>query len=260
MRVYAEVARRSFLRHSTYRGATIAGVFTNTVFGFLKVYILTAVVAQTGAVRGLDRTGVITFTFVAQGFLIVVSAFGSPEVGDRVKDGSIASDLYRPLDFSGYWLASDIGKAAFAVMFRGLPPVLVGALAFGIRIPSDVVTWLGFIVSIVLAAALGSRWWLLVNLCAFWTVEVRGIRSLAIVVLNFAAGITVPLQFLPDTVRGVAFATPFAAMLQRPIDLFLGLTSVGTVIAWQVGWLVVLEVLVRTELAAAVRKVVIQGG
>ena len=43
MRLYLEVARRSYARISTYRSATVAGVFTNTVFGFLLAYVLRAV-------------------------------------------------------------------------------------------------------------------------------------------------------------------------------------------------------------------------
>lgn len=41
MRLYAEVARRSFQRHLAYRAATLAGHFTNSVFGLLiaSVYL-----------------------------------------------------------------------------------------------------------------------------------------------------------------------------------------------------------------------------
>jgi len=40
--VYWELARVGYRRYATYRGATIAGVFTNTVFGFLRAYVLIA--------------------------------------------------------------------------------------------------------------------------------------------------------------------------------------------------------------------------
>ncbi|MBV9255191.1 MAG: ABC transporter permease, partial [Actinobacteria bacterium] len=35
MRLYWEVARRGFRRYATYRAATVAGVFTNSVFGLI---------------------------------------------------------------------------------------------------------------------------------------------------------------------------------------------------------------------------------
>lgn len=35
-----EVAVRSYRRQAIYRGATLAGVFTNSVFGFIHAYVL----------------------------------------------------------------------------------------------------------------------------------------------------------------------------------------------------------------------------
>lgn len=37
-RLYAAVAAGGFRRYATYRVATAAGVFTNTVFGFILAY------------------------------------------------------------------------------------------------------------------------------------------------------------------------------------------------------------------------------
>ena len=54
MRLYVEVARATYARISTYRSATVAGVFTNTVFGFLLAYVLLAVYAA-AARRGRLR-------------------------------------------------------------------------------------------------------------------------------------------------------------------------------------------------------------
>ena len=46
LRVDWEVARRGYRRYAAYPAAVAAGVFTNTVFGFVKGYILLAVLAD----------------------------------------------------------------------------------------------------------------------------------------------------------------------------------------------------------------------
>ena len=46
MRLYVEVARATYARISTYRSATVAGVFTNTVFGFLLASVRSAYTAR----------------------------------------------------------------------------------------------------------------------------------------------------------------------------------------------------------------------
>jgi ABC-type uncharacterized transport system permease subunit len=53
-RPYWEVARRSYRRFSTYRVATAAGIFTNTVFAFLKAYVLIAVIGGTERTTRID--------------------------------------------------------------------------------------------------------------------------------------------------------------------------------------------------------------
>lgn len=54
MRVDLEVARRGFARYAAYPGATLAGIFTNCVFGFIKGYVLLAVLAFSPIVGGYD--------------------------------------------------------------------------------------------------------------------------------------------------------------------------------------------------------------
>ena len=260
MRVYAEVARRSFIRHSSYRGATIAGVFTNSVFAFIRAYTLLAVYEQRADVRGLDAVGAVTFVFVSQGFLLVIGAFGVREIAERVRTGDIATDLYRPLDFSGYWLANDLGRSAFSLFGRGIPPVLLGSLFFDLRLPSSPIRWVAFLVCVVFSAALASRFWLIVNLAAFWVVEVRGVIQLAVLVLMFCTGIMFPLQFLPGALGTIVRLTPFAAMVQFPIEVFVGLRDPLPVLGVQLLWFVVLHGIGLFVLGRAVRKVVVQGG
>ena len=126
---YVHVARRTFQRYSTYRLAPVAGVFTNTVFAFLRVYVLLAVYRHRSRVGSFDSVDVVTFNFVAEGFLATVGAFADTGLGWRIRTGDVVSDLYRPLHFAGYWLAEDVGRAGFQVLARGIPPVLLGALA-----------------------------------------------------------------------------------------------------------------------------------
>src|SRR5436305_9685110 len=138
MRLYWEVARRSYRRWSTYRGATIAGAFTNSVFGFIRAYVFIAIFRQRANVNGFDVTDAITFTFVSQGMLSLVSVF-RPELGltERIRTGEVVADLSRPVDVQSWFLAQDLGRAAFITFARGLPPVIAGALVFHLRLPHD---------------------------------------------------------------------------------------------------------------------------
>lgn len=128
MQLYVEVARRTYARISTYRSATVAGVFTNTVFGFLLAYVLLAGYRQRSDVGGFDATDAVTFTFVAQGMLMVLGMFSDTEIADRITSGDVIVDLQRPYDHQGWWAGVSYGKAAYYLVFRGVPPFVAASL------------------------------------------------------------------------------------------------------------------------------------
>jgi ABC-2 type transport system permease protein len=265
MRLLWEVARRSFRRWSTYRMATAAGVVTNTVFGYLRAYILIAVaVAGGGRVGGWDEATLVTFSFLTQGLIVGTGAFGESELAERVRTGDVVVDLYRPVDLQARWLASWVGRSAFTLLARGVPPVLLGAVVFDLVLPPDVATWAAFLASVALASGVGFALRFCTNLTAFWLLDNRGVDQLITLVLAFFGGLLLPIVLFPAWLEDLARALPFAAMVQYPAELFMGRHDAAGgmvgVLAVQALWLAVLVGTGRLLLGAATRKVVIQGG
>ena len=62
-----------------------------------------------------------TYTAITQAIIAPLMIFGSWEVMRTIQTGQIASDLTKPLDFYGFWLAQDLGRSAFHVLARGVP-------------------------------------------------------------------------------------------------------------------------------------------
>ena len=265
MRLYWELARRGYARYAAYPGATWAGLFTNTFFGFLIAYVLLAVYEERADVGGYDVADALTYVWLAQGLLSVVASFGPSwyELSLRVRSGDIAVDLYRPLDLQASGLASDLGRAGYQLLFRALPPFALGAVVFDLTAPSDPLRWAAFAVSVALAVVVSYGVRFLVNLVTFWLLDYRGPYTLAMALTSVLSGLVVPLVFFPGAVGDVLRVLPFAAMLQSPIDVFLGEelggSAAGT-LAVQAAWAIGLLVLGRAVLAAGTRKLVVQGG
>ena len=76
MRVDWEVARRGYRRYAAYPAATVAGAFTNTVFGFMQAYILLAVYRHRTHVGGYDASDTVTYVWLAQALIMTVYIFG----------------------------------------------------------------------------------------------------------------------------------------------------------------------------------------
>jgi ABC-2 type transport system permease protein len=257
-----EIAKRGWRRYAAYPWATAAGVFTNTIFGFIQAYILLAVFHNRAHVGTYDSADAVTYVWLAQALIMTVYAFGWTELALRIRDGSIATDLSRPLDPQRYWLAFDLGRAPYHLIFRGVLPFAVGALVFELHYPSPL-NLVAFFVSVVLAVIVSLGFRFLYNSAAFWLVDIRGVVTLSLTVSLFFSGMILPLTFFPSWLRTIAHALPFASIVQTPIDIWLGkhhgLTLVG-IIAVQAVWAVVLLGLGRVTLRFGSRKLVIQGG
>ncbi|MGY6502243.1 MAG: ABC transporter permease [Acidimicrobiales bacterium] len=242
----------------------MAGVFTNTVFGYLRAYILIAVaVAAGGTAGGWDQTELVTFAFLTQGMINVSQAFGDPELADRVRSGDVVVDLYRPVDLQMWWLAASLGRAAFTTLARGVPPIVLGAVVFDIRLVSTPLLIAAAAASVVMASVVGFAFRFIVNVTTFWLLDNRGVDAIATMTVSFFGGLLLPIVLFPSWLEQVARLLPLATMVQFPAEVMMGVhtaTGVVQILALQVMWAVVLLGIGRRLLAAAGRKVVLQGG
>ncbi len=264
--LYVAVATRAFRRYATYVGATLAGIFTNSVFGVIISYAYIALWQQRPDAGGYDVTDAVTYVWLGQALLMTVAVWGggaTDDLADRIRTGDVAIDLYRPVSLLGWWLASDLGRAAYHLLTRGLAPTVIGAVLFDLRFPADPVTWLAFGVSLLLAVLVSFAIRLLVAASGFWLVDVTGLQSLAAVCAMFFSGLTVPLVLFPGWTRDLALALPWASYLQVPADVWLGQragTEALAALAFQAGWAVVLLACCGGVLRLARRRVVVHGG
>lgn len=266
MPLHVAVAVRSFRRYSTYRAATIAGAFTNSVFGIIMCFVYLAVWKQQPDAGGYDASDAVTYVWLGQAMLAVLATFGGGAPDDlaiRIKSGDVAIDFYRPAGILGWYLAADLGRAAYQLLTRGLVPTLVGLALFDVRLPASLQAWLGFFVAVTLAVVVSYAFRMLVALTTFWLLDDTGAKTLAMAVAVFFSGMTVPLVLFPGGLRELAMALPWAAYLQVPADIWLGQrtgSDLLVALASQAAWAVVLLAAAQLLLRAAERRVVVQGG
>lgn len=265
-RTFAAITGSGFRRYSTYRQATVAGAFTNTVFGFLRTYVLLAVAAgtATGLAGGYDQEQLVTFVWVGQGLLAVVALWGSAELADRIRTGDVASDLLRPVPPVVMYLTADLGRAWYAVLTRFVPPVLTGLLLFDLYRPRQWFTVPLFVASTALSVVICFACRYLVNATAYWLSDIRGPMIAWMVGSGVLGGLFFPLRFLPtELMVALWVVTPFPSMLQAPLDVLVerdpAALRCGTV-ALQAVWAVLMMAGCVVVQRRAERRLVIQGG
>ena len=261
---YRRILVAGFRQQSTYRMAALAGLVTNTVFGFLKAAVLLATVRSAGGmIGGYTALQMSAYVWWSQAMLGSVSLWGRTPLSSRIRSGDVVVDLVRPIDLQASTLLTEIGNRLFPLFPRGLPMVAIGALVVGMAPPQDALAAalapLSFLLAVAVSAALGYA----VSLAGFWLVETRGVEMAYMVASTFLAGLNVPLNLFPSWLRTIAEWTPFPSMLMN----FTRVAGGGVpgsrallLIAGQGAWLAGLLVLGAVLTVRGRRRLEVQGG
>ena len=263
LRLDLEHARLGYRRYAAYPGATYAGLFTNTVFGFMRTYVLLAMFGTAAAFGGYDRAAAVSYAWLTQGLMATIHIWGWQDLGQRIRTGDIATDLVRPVHPLRAGLAFDLGRSVYHAIFRGLPPVVIGALTFGLLVPADPLVVAAFLFSVALAVVVSYAFRVIYNAASFWLMDWRGTMMLALIAANFLSGTLVPVGFFPAPLQVIAQATPFPSMVQIPVDIYVGRlagSATITALAVQAAWAIGLMGSAALLFGRGVRRLVVQGG
>ncbi len=258
---YLEFARKAFSREATYR----VEVFTSIGSLVLRVYLMrslwTALYAQNAAPVNIPLHAMITYTTVALLMSLVLEVDGTRLIRDKVREGSIATDLMKPISQPLYWFSDGLGQTIFHALT--IVPSLAFALALvHIDVPNPG-AFAAFALSFVLGYLVNFFLNFLMNVIAFWTLETFALQMMVRWASDLLSGQIVPLEFFPGILGAIVFNLPFAAIYSTPLRIYIGELPPS---AWlpamttQMGWLVLFAGTAAIVWRFAERRIVVQGG
>ena len=262
LKPYIAYAKKSFLMRSAYRFDHIMQILSTCLQIFIYWEIYRSLYGSSTEVDGISF-GMVTTNFVLSlGFSagFYVNDFYLPQ---KIWDGSLVTELLRPISFRGRMLAENMGNGAFSMLFRFLPAFVI-AVIFVVICPPKSTAALGlFLISAVLGY--GVLWTIsfAVQMTAFWLVNIWSIVTIKNVCINILSGSMIPIWFMPEWLRNLIDFTPFSSIYFTPVQIYLGQLS-GKEIAGkcllQIVWIVCMYGLGSVLWKRGQRKLVIHGG
>jgi ABC-2 type transport system permease protein len=258
---YIEFARKAFSREATYR----IEVFTNIGSVLLRVYLLrslwTALYAQNTAPASIPLHAMITYATVALMMSLVLEVDGTRAIREKVREGTIATDLMKPISLPAYFFSDGIGATLLQALLI-VPSVLLALFIVHIDVPRPTV-FLAFLVSFALGYAVNFLLNFLMNIVAFWTLETFAVQLMIRWASDLLGGQLLPLDFFPGTLGRIVEALPFAAIYSTPLRIYIG--ELGPAQWWpamasQAMWIVFFGTAATIFWRVAERRVVVQGG
>lgn len=259
---YVAYAKKSFLGKSAYRFQHWMGIFNTCLQIFIFWGIYKTLYGGRAEVDGIALSAVTTNFILSMG---LGAAFGVNEnfLPSKIRDGSIANELLRPVSFKGMMLAEDLGNAGFGLLFRFVPALLIAVFAIGIQAPAGV----GMFFCFVLSAALGyGVLWTIgfaAQMAAFWLINIWSLMTIKNVFVKVLSGSMLPLWFMPEWMGGIIRFTPFSSIYFTPVQIYLGQLSplqIAEKCGMQAVWIALLYLLGNLLWTRGKRKLVVQGG
>lgn len=263
VRIYLELAQRSFRQQFAYRAATLAGLFTNSIFGVLLASVYMALYANQPdgtSVGGFDVQQTITYVWIGQALIMPVFLWGWWQIVETIRTGAVVTDLLKPVDYFTYWLSRDLGRAAAHMIVRMVPTLIIGALLMDLVYPDSAARWAAFLLSVPGAIVVSFCFRYMMNLWGFWLLDSRGLNNIIFVVVGLFSGHLLPISWYPSAMRAIVNLLPFRSMIMTPVEIWLGQVSITQGLLMQAFWAVVMTILARALTRVAERKVVVQGG
>lgn len=252
--------RAGYRHQASFRFAMVSGLLTNTFFGLVRTAVFLAVYdATTGAVGGLDVVDAVTYVWILQAVFGVVWAPWTQELPTRIRTGEWTAELTRPGSLLARHAAYDLGRTMAVLSLRAPIPLVFAAVAFDLRLPTDVPGIGALVLSLVLAATAASAVRFLIGSIAFWTPDFRGVYSLVFGPLYLVSGFVVPVEYFPGVFATVAEVGPLGALLRAPVAAATG-RDVGAALLLQVVWVGLLWLACERVLDRATRRMVVFGG
>ncbi len=197
MRMYFELGKRSFQQQFAYRAATVAGLFTNSIFGVLLSSVYLALFwdrPDNASVGGFTAQQTVTYTWIGQSLIVPVLAWGWWLIIDTIRSGTVVMDMLKPMDYFRYWLSRDLGRAAGQILTRGAPTLIVGSMLFDLVWPDTWQRAVAFGISVPFAVIVSFCVRFLMNLSGFWLLDHRGIGALMVVFTGLFSGHLLPIS------------------------------------------------------------------
>ena len=209
-----------------YRGDFALGTLMRFLPIVTQIFLWTAVFAAAGEgkIEGYTRNDIVAYyllTMMARAFSSMPGLASG--IGRQVREGEIKKFLIQPIDLVGFLLLARIAhKLVYYVVAAG-PFALVYYLCrsyFPGWPESDV--FAAFLLSLVLAFAVGFFLECSMGMISFWFLEVSSLLFVYMLFTFFFSGHMFPLEILPDPWRTIVDFMPFKYLAYFPAAVFLG--------------------------------------
>jgi len=262
---YFWVGKVGFATYLAYPVGVAMHLFSYPIIILTMQFVYRAVYAyrEGGAIGGFYLGEMMTYLVL--GYILRMSQMTpvGQVIGTRVREGLIAMELMKPVSLFSWYLAENVGRTLFRLIFGGVPVLLLFVLLGTVGLPASGVHFAAFMAFFVLAWLVNFLLDYLVGISAFFFEFNYGIRWTTRMLTQLIGGLLVPLTYFPAPIAKLFSLLPPALMYYTPLSIYLGKVPAEKLylpFGLAFLWIGVLYLIAHLLERAGIRRLAISGG
>ena len=250
-----------------YRAAAISGIFTQVFFGIIYISIYNAFYESGSGSIPMPYNQLVSYIWITQAFFgLIFMWYKDKDLVNLIKSGNLAYELARPQNLYFMWYSKILGERLSLFSLRFIPVLLLGLILpypFHMSFTFSIVRFIIFLITVFLGSLLMSAIGVFFHILIIFTLEDKGVVSMAMILADLLSGIGVPLPFFPKAFQIVAYMMPFRYVSDLPFRLLVGNIPIneGLIgIVVQLFYIIILIFFGNKLMKKALKRAVIQGG
>jgi ABC-2 type transport system permease protein len=260
---YAFLIRNAFLTALSFRLRTILFFLSSAMGILVQIFLWRALFSMGVGGGGVTLHDTISYLILQSMLDPLFHMRAGQRLASGIFDGSIATDLLKPLSLKLTYAAHESGATLADLLLRALPPALLWAVVFRVPGPASPAALGAAVMTLILGLLLNYQVEMIIGQTAFWLQDTWYLKWFHSALSMIFAGTFVPLWFYPGALRAVSEALPFRFTAFVPLSIYLGRTSVDSLPSLVLSatiWIVILGALERLIWARGIRRVIVLGG
>lgn len=233
---------------------------------FVTFYLWKAIYRSSDSmiIKGFSLNEMIVYVLISFITAVIVNADICYLISREVKDGSIAINLIRPINYQKRMFFESLGNLMYnfiIVFFIGFVVVTMIQIRYSGKI--SMVNTILYFVSIFAGFLINFYYSYMFGLLSFKITNMWGLTQIMNAISQLLSGALIPMVFFPSWMQGMFNFLPFSSMIYTPSMIYLGkLTNIEIIkaISIQFLWVIILMIIGRQMWKALIKELTILGG
>ena len=267
MRAYLSIIKIRFILLLQYRMAAIAGLFTQSFFGMVRVMVFSAFYSMATDKTPLNYNQAINYIWMSQALFSMVPWNGDREIQNLIRTGNVSYELLRPINLYNQWFCRALALRTAPTILRAVPMFIIALFLlpreYAMMLPANLGAFVGWVITIFGALMISCTITNIINISTLWSISGDGITRLLSAIVTFTSGMIIPLPLFPDWLKKILELLPFSGLIDIPIRFYTGHIPIGEIyryFVFQMAWAIVLYGFGQGLLNRKLKYIIVQGG